>query len=199
MVYQTVDFCQVKVIISDYFQQSYILPNQIGAPNSNIMMPQQQSYWGPQAVMPNTGSTNSFQLKWLLGTNVSRCYSCSGVIPNPPQDVPDDLVIVYRDLRRYRDRQTGQLQCTGAPQNVHFHLRFACVRARYPHFTGSLLIVPMEFAVPFCVEHLSRLMSEFGWTPSAAIHFVTKTGNAFLLVLAENIQTSVCVVIWGVT
>ena len=106
-----------------------------------------------------------FHLKWLAGTKVTRCYGCGGDIQNPPLDVPDDLVIVYRDIRQYRDRYTGQLHCSDAPQNVHFHLRIACVRARYPHFTGNCLSVPMEFAVRFRVEHVNRLMSEFGWTP----------------------------------
>lgn len=150
-----------------YFQQRDILPNQIGVLNCKIVMPQQQSYGGWEAGMPNTGSTNSFLLKWLVGTNISRCYGCGGAIPNPHQDVPDDSVIVYRDFRRYRDRQTGHLQCTGAPQNVRSHL-VVLVSGQDTPFMGSLLIVPMEFTVCFCVEHISELLSKFGWTPSAA-------------------------------
>ena len=151
-----------------YFQQRGILPNQIGALNCNIVMPQQQSYEAQEAGMPNTGSTNSFLLKWLVGTNVSRCYRCGVAIPNPLQDVPDDLVIVYRDFRRYRDQQTGQLQCTDAPQKVHFHLRVTrspkCVfqlflNVFFSYFSLYFLPFLFRFTFMFLANYFSYLLN----------------------------------------
>ena len=107
-----------------------------------------------------------FRLKWVAGTTVSRCYGCNGEITNPPISIPDDLVVVYRDIRQFRERETGQLRLTTAPQNVHFHLRANCIRARYQNFPGaSALFVPQEFRRYFHHEHILRLNAEFGWTP----------------------------------
>ena len=49
---------------------------------------------------------------------VSNCYGCNGKTDNPPQFLPDDLIIVYRDVRKYRDRATEQLQTSASGQNV---------------------------------------------------------------------------------
>jgi hypothetical protein len=80
------------------------------------------------AISPQNHS--SFRLKWVMGTSVTRCYGCGEEIQNPPQTVPDDLIVVYRDIREYRDRDTGQLQYSRGPVNLHFHLRSACIRIR---------------------------------------------------------------------
>ena len=64
---------------------------------------------------------------------------------NPPQSIPDDLVVVYQDRRQYREKETGQIRFTAESQNVHFHLRIACLRARYPEFPASALVVPPNF------------------------------------------------------
>ena len=40
----------------------------------------------------------------------------------------NDLIVVFRDIRQFRDRQTGQVQFTREPQDVHFHLRAFCLR-----------------------------------------------------------------------
>ena len=151
---------------SSFINQNIALSSHLGNQNPSVICPSQQhqSYAGQVVGMPGPNNS-SFQLKWVAGTKVTRCYGCGGDIQNPPLGAPEDIVIVYRDIRRYRDRFTGQLHCTDTPQNVHFHLRIACVRAIYPHFTGSCLSVPMEFAARFGVEHVGRLMSEFGWTP----------------------------------
>ena len=113
-----------------------------------------------------TDQANSFWLKWLPGTRVSRCYGCNREIVNPPNSVPDDLIVAYRDIRQYRQRNTGQLQFSNGPQNVHFHLRAACIRARYPNFPGaSALVVPNDMKAHFRLEHIQRLYMEFGWSP----------------------------------
>ena len=74
----------------------------------------------PHALPTKNG--NTFLLKWLMGTRVSRCYGCGGVIQNPPLNCPDDLIVMYRDIRQFRHRITGQLTTSEGPQNVHFHL-----------------------------------------------------------------------------
>ena len=53
------------------------------------------------------GVPSSFGLKWVEGTKVSKCYRCGGIIKNPPENHPDDLIIVCRDIREYRDISTG--------------------------------------------------------------------------------------------
>ena len=99
-------------------------------------------------------SSSSFKLKWVAGTRVSRCYGWNGKIKNPPQALPDDLIVVYCDIRQFRDRNTGQIQFSSEPQNVHFHLRSACIRAKYPNFLGNVLVVPPDFPPLFKVEHV---------------------------------------------
>ncbi len=109
---------------------------------------------------------NSFWLKWLPGTRVTRCYGCNGEIRNPPVSVPDDLIVAYRDVRQYRQKNTGQILYSNGPQNVHFHLRAACIRARYPSFPGaSALVVTSDVRARFRLEHIQRLYTEFGWSP----------------------------------
>ncbi len=122
---------------------------------------QQQSFFPPSTV---PSQENLFRLKWVSGTTVSRCYGCGRHIENPPQSIPDDLVVVYRDHRQYRDKETGQIRFTAEPQNVHFHLRIACLRTRYPEFPASALVVPPNFLQYFRQEHVERLNAEFGWT-----------------------------------
>ena len=140
------------------------IASHVGCESFNINCTHQQLYSGQSGGMLNN-STNNFTLKWLAGTRVTRGYGCGGDIQNPPLDAADDLIIVYKGIRCYRDKHTGQLHCTNTPQNVHFHLRIAYVRAQYPHFTGRCLLAPMEFAPRFRLEHFNRLTSEFGWTP----------------------------------
>lgn len=122
---------------------------------------QQQSFFPPSTV---PSQENLFKLKWVTGTTVSRCYGCGRDIENPPHSIPDDLVVVYRDHRQYRERETGQTRFTAEPQNVHFHLRIACIRARYPEFPASALVVPPNFRQHFRQEHVERLNAEFGLT-----------------------------------
>ena len=80
------------------------------------------------------------------------------VIQNPPLNCPDDLIVMCRDFRHFRHRITGQLITSSEPQNVHFHLRLAFVRTRYPHFFAynSSIYVPPDFLNRFQVKHLGR-------------------------------------------
>ena len=125
---------------------------------------------GNAAAQPNSRSPSSmvpFSLKWLPGTTVSRCYGCGMEIMNPPTAGPDDLIIVHRDFRCYRERETGQERWTTQPQNIHFHLRIACVQRRYPGFSGSYLAIPRAFMNHLRQEHFQRLFDEFGLTFTA--------------------------------
>ena len=109
-----------------------------------------------------------FSLKWLPGTNVSRCYGCGMEITNPPTVGPDDIIIVHRDFRSYREKETGQERWTAEPQNIHFHLRLTCVQRRYPAFNGNCLAVPRAFISFLRQGHFQRLFDEFGLTFSVA-------------------------------
>eukprot|EP00794_Sanderia_malayensis_P004990 gene4990-5648_t len=109
-----------------------------------------------------SGKGNRFSLKWVAGTRISKCYGCRGDIINPPTQVPEDLVVVYQDMRQYRDRATGNMVFTSEAQNVHFHLRLRCILAKYMFFNPGLLEIPPEFIAYFQEAHLQRLSSEFG-------------------------------------
>ena len=75
----------------------------------------------------------------------------------------NDIVIVCRDYREYRDRQTGQKVVTNVPQNVHFHMKFSCVLNRYPHFQRNWLVIPRDIVPYLSREHFERLTVEFNW------------------------------------
>ena len=75
--------------------------------------------------------SNPFFLKWVSATTVSKCFEYNGSIPNPPISMLDNLIVARKDIRHYRDRNTGQLHFSSQPQNVHFHLNLRCVNAKY--------------------------------------------------------------------
>ena len=113
---------------------------------------------------PNIPGLIQFQENSRVSTAATD--QANSLIVNPPHSVPDDLIMAYRDIRQYRQRNTGQLQFSNGPQNVHFHLRAACIRARHPNFPGaSDLVVPNDMKAHFRLEHIQRLHMEFGWSP----------------------------------
>ena len=71
----------------------------------------------------------------------------TGEIKNPPESIPDDLIVVYRDRRQFRERLTGQLQFTSEPQNIHFHLRAACISEQ--DTPASLTLVLLSYLAIF--------------------------------------------------
>lgn len=142
--------------------------HQTGRCDNNSFLPTQQvvSSGRPPCTNSNQIQTqlgSSFRLKWVPGTRVRKCYGCQKEIKNPPQVLPDDLVVVYRDIRQYRDPNDGLVKFTKDPENVHFHLKASCIRARYPNFNARDLVVPPEFPPLFKLEHVQRLVGEFGW------------------------------------
>ena len=109
----------------------------------------------------------AFQLKWVQGTTVKKCYGCGGDIQNPSVQRLDDLVVVCRDFRQYRDRMTGQLTRSTTTQNVHFHLRWQCILTQYPRFHSGLLVISPAFQALLHQEHRHRLSVNFGWKTNA--------------------------------
>eukprot|EP00794_Sanderia_malayensis_P012371 gene12371-13641_t len=69
---------------------------------------QWQSLPQQQLQLPQSAFTREkmFTVKWLPGTTVSRCYGCGRAIQKPPLAEPDHLVVVYRDIREYKDHIT---------------------------------------------------------------------------------------------
>eukprot|EP00794_Sanderia_malayensis_P019657 gene19657-21604_t len=98
----------------------------------------------------------------LKKVRTEACYGCGNAIHNPPVAQPDDIVIVYRDIRSYRDQITGLHTWSDREQNVHFHLKLACLLRRYPHFETTMLKVPNAFILMLTQQHFMRLKSEFG-------------------------------------
>ena len=92
--------------------------------------------------------SSSFFLKWVSGTTVSKCYGCNGSIPNSPINMLYNLIVARKDIRHYRDRNTGQLQFSSQPQNVHFHLNLRCIHAKYAAFNPWNLTID-TFIYPY--------------------------------------------------
>ena len=137
-------------------------PPQTSPVNPTFKTPSCSQFYSGIPVQPQH-NPNTFFLKWVFGTRVSRCYGCYASIKNPPDPGPDDLVIAIRDMRCFRDPVTGQMKVTSQPQNVHFHLRRHCVLAKYPGFNVQLLNFPNEVQLLIREDHIQRLSSEFGY------------------------------------
>ena len=118
-------------------------------------------YGSPQQ-NANHSQVNSFCLKWVNNTTVSRCYGCKGDIPNPPGNSAEALIVVYRDFRSFF--QNGILRWTDTPENVHFHLNIQCIQYRYPLFIPCTLVFPPEFIQHFDEQQKFILSNNFGIT-----------------------------------
>jgi len=119
-------------------------------------------------ILPSHSPMRAFCLKWVSGTKVSKYYGCYGYgcndnIANPPRVKEEDLIIVYRDFRQYRN-QAGQLTVTPDVQNIHFHLNTNCVRKRYPNFSGINVVVPNDFMPLLMQEHVDCIRNQIGVT-----------------------------------
>ena len=108
--------------------------------------------------------SNPFFLKWVSGTTLSKCYGCNGYIPNPPISMLGNLIVARKDIRHYRNRNTGQLQFSSQPQNVHLHLNLRCIQAKYPTFNPCHLTID-TFIYPYLQpEHKFKLLAEFNFS-----------------------------------
>ncbi len=121
---------------------------------------QQQSFFPPSTV---PSQENLFKLKWVPGTTVSRCYGCGRHIENPPQSIPDDLVVFIEIIGNIVKKKQGKSASQQNPKMFIFTLRIACLRARYPEFPTSALVVPPNFLQHFRQEHVERLFERGVW------------------------------------
>ena len=108
----------------------------------------------------NHQQSNSFCLKWVYNTTISKCYGCNQPIPNPSRDHTEALVVVYRDYRSFF--LNGVLRWTSNPENIHFHLNRGCVQLRYPNFLTNTLVIPEEFVPHLDMQQKLILLNEFG-------------------------------------
>ena len=93
----------------------------------------------------------------LCSPVVRLCYGCSqtlkpgGMIATPPNDV----VIMTRMNRRYRDNTTGEIRSKEG--NVYFHLNIHCIRRKQPYFSPQIATLSDE-TVPYLTQvHLHFL------------------------------------------
>ena len=108
--------------------------------------------------------SNPFFLKWVSATTVSKCFEYNGSIPNPPISMLDNLIVARKDIRHYRDRNTGQLHFSSQPQNVHFHLNLRCIHAKYATFNPCHLPID-TFIYPYSQpEHKFKLLIELNFS-----------------------------------
>lgn len=87
--------------LSSHAGPSQMIAPYMGNQSTSSSCSMQPSLACQTAVRPSLPSSNlnTFHLKWLSGTRVSKCYGSSGEIQNnPPLYAPDDLVIMYRDI-----------------------------------------------------------------------------------------------------
>ena len=83
-------------------------------------------------------------------------------IPNPPKIPLQELVIVLRDYREYRNRLTGQIQYSSNIKNVHFHLSVSCALARCNNFVPANVVVTTDFLPYLSNEHKKIIKNELG-------------------------------------
>ena len=88
-----------------HFNHFRVTKNRMEASCNRIEKPHECTGWKRTAYCKRLSC--SFTLKWLVGTRVSRCYGCGGVIQNPPLNCPDDLVVMYRDIGQFRHKPLG--------------------------------------------------------------------------------------------
>ncbi|XP_062572678.1 uncharacterized protein LOC134234614 [Saccostrea cucullata] len=101
---------------------------------------------------------NNYFLKFLKGTKVRVCYGCSKAIRVPPfvPAPPYDVVICRKEYRAYM--QDGITKLTLTPQNVHYHLKKACLTTKNPEFTeDTLVICPPDVAMQLQDVHKTYL------------------------------------------
>ena len=66
--------------------------------------------------------------------------------------------MAYKDIRQFGDPVTEVLRYSDAPLNVNFHLRWVCVRTRYPNFSYTWLDLPLQMQQSLSPLHFQRLL-----------------------------------------
>ena len=74
----------------------------------------------------------------------------------------DNLIVARKDIRHYRDRNTGQLQFSSQTQNVHFHLNLRCIHAKYHKYPFNPCYLTIDtFIYPYLQpERKFKLLAE---------------------------------------
>ena len=114
-------------------------------------------------------AVEKYQLKWVKGTSVYVCYGCGknmrpkssdaqGIDVVPP--TPFDLVLHHIELRMY-EKPSGELTYSITPQNVHFHLKKACILKKNSNFTVENISISEAFQTSLTAVHFAHLRKEF--------------------------------------
>ena len=99
----------------------------------------------------------------LCSPLVRLCYGCSQtlkpgcMIAIPPP--PNDLVIMTRMNRQYRDNTTGEMRSKEG--NVYFHLNVHCIRRKQPYFIPQIATLSDETA-PYLTQAHLHFLRAFG-------------------------------------
>ena len=97
----------------------------------------------------------------LCSPLVRLCYGCSqtlkpgGMIATPP----NDLVIMTRMNRQYRDNTTGEMRSKEG--NLYFHLNVHCIRRKQPYFSPQIATLSDETA-PYLTQAHLHFLRAFG-------------------------------------
>ena len=117
-------------------------------------------------------AVEKYQLKWLKGTSVYICYGCGKSMRPKPSDAqgrdvvpptPFDLVLYRKELRMYK-KPSGELTYSITPQNVHFHLKKACILKKNSNFTVENISISESFQTSLTAVHFAHFRKEFGLT-----------------------------------
>ena len=129
-------------------------PQQKYSPNQNL-----KSY----PTFPNT-PPNLYVIAILkyCHRNVSVCYGCSGRFRENGYPIPpNDMIVVSKTQRHYRDPKTRQLAISTDFSNAYYHFHQACLSRHNVLFTPQLLIPPPDIKPSrhLLPEHILYLQS----------------------------------------
>jgi len=93
------------------------------------------------------------------------CYGCGSPIRTDTSTIPPppyDLIVRFKERRHYRDPVTKKLKLTAKEENTYYHCMIACIRAKHPGFSTSLLSVTEDLLPLLSVAHKLHLLDNFG-------------------------------------
>ena len=123
-------------------------------------------YAGRSSSQSSGGSSHAYggfriTFPQLCSPLVRLCYGCSqilmpgGIIATPP----NDLVIMTRMNRQYRDNTTGEMRSKEG--NVYFHLNVHCIRRKQPYFSPQIATLSDE-SPPYLTQAHLHFLTAFG-------------------------------------
>ena len=90
---------------------------------------------------------------WLLTNIEAWRYDCH------PPPLPNDLVMMTRMNRQYRDNTTGEMR--SKERNVYFHLNVHYIRRKQPYFSPQIATLSDETA-PYLTQAHLHFLRAFG-------------------------------------